>query len=166
MDSLNALAGVDPLAQQQFRAQPRFVRAGLMYASKYSSVHAQPPALRVFACELLKNQGSLEFKNTDLVAALRFYEEALTIFRYVHVHARPASAIDFTANATDLTYIDENGTLSTCQISTNSEYYLSIFHFSNLSSLSFSLSYSLIPLTSLIMNENYYLCVSAWRLGC
>lgn len=69
--------------RKKFESMPLFIKAGLYYINKYESVRLQSFPQRFCVAELLKQNGNALFKVQQYDKALREYEQALSIFRFI-----------------------------------------------------------------------------------
>jgi len=68
--------------RKKFEAYPKFIKAGLYLYNKLENVRSQGFYPKMFAFEILKNEGTEEFTNGNYEDSVRRYEEALCIYRY------------------------------------------------------------------------------------
>lgn len=61
--------------RQKYEVQPRFIKAGLFYQSKYANVRQHGVAQRISVCEILKSKGTKNFTKGLLEEATRDYEQ-------------------------------------------------------------------------------------------
>lgn len=67
--------------RDKFEKQPLFIKIGLYYSTKYENTRKQQFNVRFYACELLKVQGNVFYKQNDFENSARIYEQALSIYR-------------------------------------------------------------------------------------
>eukprot|EP01017_Pseudomicrothorax_dubius_P008695 TRINITY_DN1286_c0_g2_i4.p1 TRINITY_DN1286_c0_g2~~TRINITY_DN1286_c0_g2_i4.p1 ORF type:complete len:302 (+),score=67.01 TRINITY_DN1286_c0_g2_i4:155-1060(+) len=73
----------DPSRRRVFDSLPAFLQHGLFCHDRFINVKKQAFAQRMMVAELLKGEGNRVLSTLNVDLALRYYEQALSIFRYI-----------------------------------------------------------------------------------
>ena len=93
--------------RKEFDKLPVFLQAGLYNCDKFSNVRNQEFYPKIYAFNILKKQGNELFSQAHYEKALRKYEEALSIYKYIqpkNFRWREEGIED-----SDLTLLEDNG---------------------------------------------------------